>query len=923
MTLKRIIAIVLVLGLLAAGGASFAWISIANSLPQMIKVEDYKPLLVSEVYARGGEKIGEFSRENRVLIPYEKIPKHVIHAFLAAEDDTFFEHGGINYLAIMRAMFANLRTGRKSQGASTITQQVARSLLLSSEKTYVRKIKEILLSYRMEENLKKEEILYLYLNQIYFGEGAYGIGAAADTYFRKTIDQLTLPEAAILAGLPQAPSAYSPTKHPQRAKERQKYVLKRMAAVNFINEDEAQKAINEPITVYLGKEYKAVAPFFVETLRQILVQQIGEKVLLDEGLKIHTSIDFKAQQEAQNQIRNGLRELDKRQGYRGPLKNIPSPQERDQFLLATRKKLENEKAPVRVILPEGNLKPERPLELFHKRDAQGRIVSNIPEYISKGQIVDAIVTKVDDALGLVAVRFAESFGLMDVADMGWARKPDPAVNADYAPRITKPSQVVKPGDVIQVKVVAEKFISTRLSKPPPKPKKGQAPPPSPPKGLNFEAFAHVTLEQQPLAEASLISFDQKTGEILAMVGGFEFKKNENEFNRAIQAKRQTGSAFKTIVYASALDKGFTAATPIQDSPIVFEGKSVEETEGQQEAETKTWKPHNHGQKFVGDILFRNALIRSLNIPTVKILEAVGVPWVVDYARRLGVFSALNQDLSLGLGSSSLTLYEMTKVFSQFGRLGQRIRPLMVHKVIDQRGKDLLEELSLDKRFEREIGELEKQYEEKRQTAITTLAATTATATAPQQVQGQAQGPGEAGSVEHKIPKVPQIYFQDPDQLISPQTAYVITTLLSGVINDEGGTAGRARALGRPAAGKTGSTNGYFDAWFIGYTPQIATGVWVGFDEEKSLGPGEVGGRAALPIWLEYMKTVHKDLPVMSFPVPQGIVFANIDNQTGQLASASSTSVVNQAFIQGTEPKELSGAPSSKDDTDFYKEDLTE
>ena len=309
-----------------------------------------------------------------------------------------------------------------------------------------------------------------------------------------------------------------------------------------------------------------------------------------------------------------------------------------------------------------------------------------------------------------------------------------------------------------------------------------------------------------------------------------------------------------------------------------------------------------------------ALIRSLNIPTVKILENVGVNWVMDYAKRLGVFSPLNPDLSLGLGSSSLTLYEMTKVFSEFGRLGQRLKPLVIHKVIDKEGKTLLEGMTLDRRFEKESNEIEKQFEDRRKVALEEAKS------APEQM---APGAAPLGGEEKAKPVKPNLFFNDVDQLISPQTAYVMTTLLSGVINEEGGTAGGARSIGRPAAGKTGSTNGYFDGWFVGYTPQVATGVWVGFDGEKTLGPGEVGGRTALPIWLEYMKSVHKDLPIQDFQVPSGIVFANIDNQTGKLASAASGAVVRQAFIQGTEPKEQSGVPTRDDEADFLKKDLSD
>lgn len=721
---------------------------------------------------------------------------------------------------------------------------------------------------------------------------------------------------ATLAGLPQAPSRYSPSDHPERAKDRQRYVLNRMSAVGFITPEEAKAAVNEPITVYMAKEYKAVAPFFVETLRQLLVSELGEAKVLDGGLRVYTSLDFKGQQEAQAQMREGLRELDKRQGWRGPVRRLANKQEEDAFFVETRRKLVHEKAPVRVILPTGSVKGEKTLEIFHKRDAGGAIVSNVPEYVNKGQVIDALVTKVDDAAGLVFVRSAEMQALIDVADMAWARKPDPLVSWERAGKVTKPSMVVKPGDVIRIKVAADKFTSPRLAKPAAPPKKGKnaQPAPEPAPSLaslpNFTEYAQASLEQEPLAEGALLSIDQKTEEVIAMVGGFDFRRNE--FNRTIQAQRQTGSSFKAIIYASALDKGYTAATSVTDAPTVY-GRSGAPTDMDDAEEDKTWKPHNYGNQFMGEVLFRTALIRSMNIPTVKILDDIGIDWATEYSRRLGIFSPLNNDLSLALGSSGVTLYEMTKVFSQFGRGGKRVRPIVVHKVVDPSGAVLLEKVSLDRRFDKEIKQLDIAFEEKRKAAL---------ANVNERAAAEAAEGDNAGALSKKH-KSPFLYFDDPDQLMSPQTSYLITSILTGTSREEGGTALRAGQLGRPLAAKTGTTNGYFDTWFIGYTPQVAAAVWVGFDEEKSLGVGEAGGRTALPIWLDYMKYAHKDLPVEQFPVPSGIVFANIDNQTGKLASSQSNQVVRQAFLQGTEPKVLSGSPASKDSTDFYKEDLAD
>jgi penicillin-binding protein 1A len=919
--MKKIIAVVLVFGLLGVIAAVATYATISSSLPQIIKVSDYKPLLVSDVYARGGEKIGDYNRQVRKLATIDKIPKMLINAFIAIEDRQFYEHGGINYMAILRAMATNLVSGG-TRGASTITQQLAKQLFLSPEKTYSRKIREALLAKKLEENLSKDEILYLYLNQIYFGSGAHGVAAAAETYFRKPLDKITLAEMAIIAGLPQRPSAYSPIENPKLAKGRQREVLNALVATGKISQAEADKAYEEPITVYLSKEYRDVAPFAVETIRQMLVAKLGYSTVHDEGIRVYTTIDYKQQEAAQEQVRIGLREVDKRQGYRGPLRRLEATEEQTKFYNSVRDSLLEEIAPIRVITSDGVVKKDKPVDaatVYHKVDASGRVIGNLPSYAPLGKNVEALVLKTDDDLGLVYVRFAETEALLDLEDMDWARKPDSTVHADRAPKLTKVSKVLKPGDVILVRIKADKFASGRdkeiatkiaaLKKTDPK---YVAP--------NFLQYAQVALEQEPLVQGSLISFDLKSAETVALVGGYDFKKSE--FNRALQAKRQTGSSFKSIVYAAALDKGFNPATSIQDAPIVYEGEASN-VEGQ-DTDIKKWKPHNHGEKFSGDVLFRNALVRSLNLPTVKILEAIGVQWVIDYARRLGIFSPLNNDLSLGLGSSSITLYEMTRTFSEFGRLGKRMRPLIVNKVLDRDGKVLLSDLTLDSFFEKELGPIETEYEEKRVAYLNAQKEKAEATPAETPAEAAAVTADSAPAAEDPSKrKVPLIYFDDPDQLMQPQTAYVITSLLAATISDPGGTGGAARSIGRPVAGKTGSSNGYFDGWFVGYTAQIATGVWVGFDEEKSIGAGEVGGRTALPIWLEYMKMAHGDSTPQPFPVPPGIVYANIDSQTGKLASASSKSVVNQAFVRGTEPRELSGAPATHDDTDFYKEDMAE
>ncbi len=931
---KIILSLIAVCVIGAAGVAGFVYY-LAQDLPPIFSMEDYKPLLVTEVYSRDRRKIGEFFRERRQLTAYKDIPKQMIEALIAAEDESFFEHGGINYMAIVRAMMANIKAGRKVQGGSTITQQLAKTLFLSPERTYTRKIKEVVLSYRIEDNFTKEQILFLYLNQIYFGQSSYGIGTAAKTYFRKPVQELTLPEMAMLAGLPKAPSAFNPVRNPSRAKTRQKYVLGRMRDVGFISPEVAEAAMKEPLKVYYRKDFSETGPFFVETVRQILFEKLGEKAVLDEGLRVYTALDFEAQKSAEKRVEEGLRELDKRQGFRGPLKTLTTEEEITAFLDESRKEYFKDKEEFIMIAEDGTIPELGEFALFQEKNDEGEVTNTIPPYLRKGQIVKGVVTKVDDRWGLVYVRFAESQGLIDLKTMGWARKPNPEVKYTEDVHIERPSMALKPMDVIQVKIKSPKFYSTEIVKKLGELKKRQKDKYERPEDLpNFNEFAEVELEQDPLTEGALISFDNKTQDILALVGGNDFERSE--FNRTIMAKRQTGSSFKVLVYAAALEKNYTPATLVTDSPIVYQDDDPEANEGQEDIDKKTWKPHNYTGSFKGDVLFRNALRRSLNIPTIKILEDVGIDWVTNFARRMGIFSPLNQDLSLALGSSGVTLYEMTKVFSQFARLGKRIRPVLIHRVDTRMNEEVMGKVSLDIRFEEELTQLDEFWDLKKEEYLTKkqeqlLQTQNADAQFPNEIssptnnQDQAPGQETAEAKEKKKPKTSPFFFNSPDQLIRPQTAYLVTNILQAAVRERGGTAVRARALNRDVAGKTGTTNGYFDAWFIGYTPQVATGVWVGYDDEKTIGRGEAGGRAALPIWLGYMDDLHTNkLPELSFPVPKGIVFANIDAQSGELASASSQEVVTQAFAEGTEPKLDTNNPAPKEEeVDFFKQDLAE
>ncbi len=902
---------VLIFFLIVSLGLGFTYAGylffLIRALPSVESLKNYKPPLVSKVLDKKGNKVGEFFKERRILNAYSEFPKTLIQAFVSAEDGSFFEHKGVNFKAIFRAFLANIKAGKKVQGGSTITQQVARSLLLSSEKTYKRKLKEAVLALRMEKHLSKEEILRLYLNQIYLGHGAYGVGMAAEIYFRKKVGELNLAESSLLAGLPQAPSRFSPIYNPKKAKERQIYVLQRMVEESYIDKPTAEEIKNTPLKVFVRGKYHEKAPYYLETVRQMLLKKMDEELLLTGGLAIKVAMNLSFQEMAKKYLQEGLRELDKRQGFRGPLSTIKE-EEVEKFFEKEEERLVEKRREFRIIGPltdeEKLLKGVRP-----------------------GEVFKAWVMEVNDESKKVLVKLPfQVQGVLPLENMKWARKPDPKVSFRFF-SLEKPSLALKKGDLILVKVAEDSAGAVIPADFKRRKIKGNT---SPSSSLK-EKRVLVSLEQEPLVEGALIALDQKTGDILALVGGYDFHRSQ--FNRAYQAARQTGSVFKPLVYLAALDKGFTPATLITDAPVVYEEEEAEggvlkpskeeETSGfaEEEDDGKIWKPDNYGRRFSGDVLFRNALIRSMNVPTVKVIEKTGIKWVSDYARRLGIFSPLNPDYTLALGSSSVTLYEMTKVFSILGRQGKKISPLLLYEVRDQNQEKILDSLSLDERFSEQRADWERTVEEKRKAFL---------------MAEKKEREGNSLSSQEDLEKTPDkmekpdtffhpsFFFSDPEQLISKQTAFIMTTLLKAVIREPQGTGYLARKMDWPIAGKTGTTNGYYDAWFLGYSPQMAVGVWVGFDNEKSLGRGETGARAALPIWLEFMKFAHADKEEKEgFKAPEDIVFTHIDNETGQLVSAGSRQIVHQAFIQGTQPAEEMAEDKEGEDQNFLREDFSQ
>ena len=901
---------------------------IYQSLPSLEPIQNYNPQRVSIMYDRNEKVVDTFFKQKRKVTPLQNIPTFVQKAFIASEDDRFLEHSGLNYTAILRAAFANLKAGRKVQGASTITQQVAKIFLLTFEKTYTRKLKEFFLARQIEALLSKEDILFLYLNQIYLGNGAYGVAQAAETYFRKNVTELSLSEAALLAGLPQAPSKYAPSKNPLAAKTRQIYVLNRMRDSGFITDEELQIAQDTPVTVYNYTPPERKAPYFKSLVEQVIGQLLeDDSALYEKGLKIYTTLDFEKQQTAQQALVMGLKATDKRQGFRGPLNHISDPLKAQEFTEKSFNHLKRKTTDKLLLLPTGEFPEQRSFQKITPEP-----LFKLPPHLPENLITEALVLTVDDRWGLTTVQIADYEGLIDIESMTWARKPNPPIFYTLE-AIKKPSTALKEGDVILVKIIKAGFESKRFKKEEEMQEDYR----------DLRTYIELELEQEPIVQGALLSLDAEQDEVLALVGGYNFK--DSQFNRVLQALRQTGSTFKPLVYMAALDYGLLPNTKILDAPIVFKrsNEKAENTTTEQdacevdkdsmlsekeqkdeEAEENTfsslWKPQNSSAKFSGQILLRNALIRSKNIPTIKLTNKMGVNWIASYARRMGLVNTLNQDLTLGLGSSGLSLYEVTKLFTQIAKLGKRSSPIFITSVRDNQGNILLKDISLDYFIKEKIEKnnikisILKQafqlYKEARQEdALGSL---------PTKVIVEHPKTGESISIKTK--DIPHFFFENSNQLISPQTTYVLLSMLKGVIFEPRGTGRSARSLRRPAFGKTGTTNGYYDAWFVGSTPQVTTGVWVGFDEEKTLGRGEVGSRTALPIWLNYMKFAHKGLIKKDFEIPANIIITNIDVDTGLLPTKYSTNISEQAFLSGTEPTESEGK-ASDEENDFLKEGL--
>ena len=770
--------------LLAALGVAGSYVFLAPSLPSSADMRNVELAVPLRVYTRGGQLVAQIGEQRRIPVTYEQIPATVREAFLAAEDDRFFRHHGIDYAGVLRAAAVNLFTGNRAQGASTITMQVARNMFLTQKREWRRKLQEVFLTWRMEREFTKEQILALYLNVIFFGQRSYGVAAAAETYFGKPLERLTVGEAALLAGIPKAPTDMNPIASPQRARDRRSYVLRRMHELGYISDAELADASAEPVVGKLNAPLNDVdAPYVAEMARLELVRRYGEAAQ-SAGFRVFTTIDPRLQAAANRALRLGLLEYDRRRGWRG--------------------------ATARVTVPAG-------------ADAAALDTLLVP-YEAVGNVDPAVVTAIDERSARVHVK-----GLGSVTipwdGLAWARRVTGEDARGPAPK--KAGDVVTPGDVV--------FVVT-------------------------DGKRAAQLVQVPEAQGALVALDPDDGAIAALIGGFDYYVYK--YNRATQASRQPGSGFKPFLYSAALENGFTPASVILDAPIVMDDPDSE----------TSWRPENSSGEFHGPTRLREALVRSRNLVSIRILRDIGTRTLIDYAARFGFARAsMPNDLTLALGTLQATPLEVATGFAAFANGGYRIEPYFIDRIEDASGKIVYEAAP------RGVCE---------QCGVPATSTGAPELDAPLALQA-------AASVRGGLALPPK--DRVAERIISPQNAYIMDDIMADVIRR--GTGRRANVLNRSdIAGKTGTTNESKDAWFNGFNRDLVATVWVGYDQERSLGEGEEGSRTAVPIWVYFMREALKALPQHVRPRPEGVIELPISRETGLLATADDPDAVSELFM---------------------------
>ncbi len=761
-----------------AGAAGLLW-HYSKSLPDYSQLQDYEPAVMTRVHASDGSLLAEYARERRLYIPIQAVPKLVIQAFIAAEDKNFYEHGGIDFSGIARAAVLYVQqygSGRRPQGASTITQQVAKNFLLTNEVSFSRKIKEALLSMKIERAFSKEKILELYLNEIYLGMGAYGVAAASLLYFDKSVHELSVAEAAYLAALPKAPNNYHPFRQRERATERRNYVIERMLEDRYITAQQAEKARKEPLKVTQRPSGAHIfaAEYFAEEVRRYIYENYTEKKLYEGGLSVRTTLDPKLQVSARKVLADGFAHYDEQQGYRGPISKLNMGGEWGVKL-----------AEVKAL---SDVAPWRLAVVLEASDASARVGLQPPRDPGGG------------------VSKAREIGTVPLEGVKWAKPVNGPLRGKTPGKV---SQVLEPGDVVYVEAMAGKEDQFRL-------------------------------RQVPEVSGALVAMDPQTGRVLAMVGGFSY--DQSQFNRATQALRQPGSSFKPLVYAAALDNGYTPSTVVLDAPIEID------------TGTGIWAPENYTKKYYGPSTLRFGIEQSRNVMTVRLAQDIGMPLIGEYAKRFGIYDNLPPYLSFALGAGETTLLRMVGAYAMLDNGGRKIQPTLIDRIQDRYGRTVYKHDSRECR----------------------------------------------GCDADKWASQPEPVLVDKrERVLDPMTAYQITSIMEGVV--QRGTATVVKEVGKPIAGKTGTTNDEKDAWFIGFSPDLVVGVYLGYDKPRHLGKGATGGALAAPVVRDFMKVALADKPAVPFRVPAGIKLIRIDPKTGMRAGPGDQRVILEAFKPGTAP----------------------
>ncbi|MBR9970709.1 penicillin-binding protein 1A [Magnetospirillum sulfuroxidans] len=772
--LTILFSLLILLAIAAGGGSLYLFWHFGQGLPDYHQLAHYEPPITTRVYGGDGRLVAEYAVEKRAFVPIGVIPQRVKDAFLSAEDKGFYEHPGVDFIGVARAVLINLRNkgmgaDRRPVGASTITQQVAKNFLLTNEVSIERKVKEAILAFRIERAFSKDHILELYLNEIYLGMGNYGVAAAANNYFDRGLEELSVAEVAYLAALPKAPNNYHPVRHAQAAKERRDWVIGRMLEDGKISQAEYTAAIAEPLIMRKRDDAAMIvgADYFAEDIRRDLVTKYGESALYKGGLVVRSTVDADLQAQASKALRHGLMAYDRRHGWRGPVTRITAGSGWQQRLAA-------------IAYPNGG----EPWDL-------------------------AVVLTVSDGSAQIGLANGAD-GTIPFSEIRWARPWLKEEHVGVAPK--RPADVIQPGDVILVEAVGKTED-----------------------GKNAAAGTYA-LRQIPKIEGALVAIDPHTGRVLAMVGGWAYGKSQ--FNRATQALRQPGSSFKPFVYLTALENGYTPSSLILDAPIALpQGPGL-----------PMWRPKNYSGDFLGPTTLRVGIEKSRNLMTVRLAQAIGMEAIADYSNRFGIYDSLPRQLAMSLGAGETTVLRLTAAYAMLVNGGKKIAPTLIDRVQDRNGRTVFVH---DQRF--------------------------------------CEGCWPVQYSQQEMPRLPDIR----PQIVDPVSAYQMVSILEGVV--QRGTGRSVSAVGKPLAGKTGTSNDSLDTWFVGFGPDLAVGVFVGFDEPHSLGDHETGGSVAAPIFRDFMMDALKNQPATPFRVPPGVRMVRVDAATGRPASPGENRAIWEAF----------------------------